>query len=115
MKEHQTENRSHEMLAPEVADRLLQLLSTSDGFRAQFMRDPAAALYEAGHEPAAALRGKRPFKGQPYYCMTAETLAPKDEIRRSREALKGYLTQRADHRVIYYFEAEKMDAALRRG
>lgn len=70
MHAHQMEEQAHETLPPDIADRLLELLSTSDVFRAKFQRDPAGALHDVGHEPAAAMRGKRPFKGQPYYCLT---------------------------------------------
>ena len=112
MHAHQIEEQAHETLPPDIADRLLELLSTSDVFRAKFQRDPAGALHDIGHEPAAAMRGKRPFKGQPYYCLTGE-LASKEEIRRSREALKQYLTRRINHQVIYFFGSGEMGAALR--
>jgi len=103
---------THETLAPEVADRLLDLLSSDDGFRERFQSDPAAALREAGHLSSTEGSG-RPEKGQPYYCMTSKVLASKDEFSRSREALKDYLTRRTDHAVIYYFEAGKIEATLR--
>ena len=112
MHAHQMEEQTHETLPPDIADRLLELLSTSDVFRAKFQRDPAGALHDIGHEPAAAMRGKRPLKGQPYYCLTGE-LASKEEIRRSREAPKQYLTRRIDHQVIYFFGSGEMGAALR--
>jgi len=113
MHAHQMEEQAHETLPPDIADRLLELLSTSDVFRAKFQRDPAGALHDIGHEPAAAMRGKRPFKGQPYYCLTAERLASKKEIREAREALQHYLTQRIAYTVVYIFESGKLDATLR--
>lgn len=112
MHAHQIEEQAHETLPPDIADRLLELLSTSDVFRAKFQRDPAGALYDLGHAPAAAMRGKRPFKGQPYYCLTGE-LASKEEIRRSREAFKEHLTRRMNHSVVYFFGSGKLDATLR--
>lgn len=112
MHAHQLEEQTHETLPPDIADRLLELLSTSDVFRAKFQRDPAGALHDIGHEPAARMRGKRPFKGQPYYCLTGE-LASKEEIRRSREALKQYLTQRANHTVVFHFGCAEAGPVLR--
>ena len=114
MHAHQMEEQTHETLPPDIADRLLELLSTSDVFRAKFQRDPAGALHDIGHEPAARMRGKRPFKGQPYYCLTGE-LASMEEIQQSREALKQYLTQRMAHTVVYIFGTGELNATLRAG
>lgn len=106
---------AHGTLEPDVADRLLELLSNDDDFRQRFQNDPAAALQEIGHAPAAtAMKGSRPIEGQPYYCMTSNKLASKEEIRRCKDALRDHLTQRANHQVIYYFEAGEMESTLRR-
>lgn len=113
MTEKRLDRSAHERLAPEVADRLLDLLSSDDGFRERFQSDPAAALREAGHPSSTTEGSGRPEKGQPYYCMTSQVLASKDEFSRSREVLKDYLTRRTDHAVIYYFEAGKIEAILR--
>jgi len=113
MHAHQIEDQVHETLPPEITDRLLDLLSTSDVFRAKFQRDPAGALYDLGHEPAAAMRGKRPVAGQPYYCLTGE-LASKEEIRESREVLRQHLTRRVNHSVVYFFGSGRTDTLLRR-
>ncbi|HET6397177.1 MAG TPA: NHLP-related RiPP peptide [Pseudoxanthomonas sp.] len=40
-------------LSPEVADRLLGRLATDDQFRSLFVRDPAAALVQAGYDASA--------------------------------------------------------------
>lgn len=105
---------AHGTLEPEVADRLLELLSSDDDFRQRFQDDPAAALQEIGHAPAVkAMKGSRPIEGQPYYCMTSNKLASKEEIRECRDSLRDHLTQRADHQVIYYFEAGKIESTLR--
>ena len=93
---------------------MLDLLSTDDGFRKRFQEDPVAALREVGHDrAAAAMTGTRPIEGQLFYCMTSSELASKEEILQCREALKDHLTQRANHRVIYYFEAGKIESTLR--
>lgn len=112
MTDKRLDRPAHETLESEVADRLLDLLSTDDDFRLRFQDNPAAALQEVGHQPSAEA-AERPEKGQPYYCMTSNVLASKDEFSRSREALKDYLTRRTDHAVIYYFEAGEIEATLR--
>lgn len=115
MTDKRIDRAAHSTLEPDVADRLLDLLSSDDGFRQRFQDDPATALQEVGHAPAAAaITGARPVEGQPFYCMTSSKLASKDEIRRCKDALKDHLTQRADHQVIYYFEAGAMESTLRR-
>lgn len=106
---------AHGTVEPDVADRLLDLLSSDDAFRQRFQDDPAAALQEIGHAPAApAMKGTRPTEGQPYYCMTSNKLAPKEEILECREALKEHLTRRTNHSVVYYFEAGKVESTLRK-
>jgi putative modified peptide len=83
-------------LAPEIADRLLDLLSTDDLFREKFQRDHLAALRSIGYEsptpgqmtacgalPAAALE---PFRD----CKVTQ-LAPKDVIVAAREEVRAML------------------------
>ena len=43
----------------DIAARLVELLSTDDGFRERFAADPRAALRELGFETPEADRGKR--------------------------------------------------------
>ena len=40
-------------LSDDTADRLLDLLSTDDDFRAKFQQDPRSALASIGHAPAS--------------------------------------------------------------
>lgn len=104
----------HATLQPHVADKLLDLLSTDDTFRSAFKADPAAALAQVGHPGAEQHAGKASIaKGETFYCMTAEQLAPKEEIMQARDQLKSYLTAQTDHSVIYCFEAGKIASTLR--
>ncbi|MGH8073872.1 MAG: NHLP-related RiPP peptide [Lysobacter sp.] len=97
----------HPPLEPSVADRLLELLSTDDGFRAKFQQDPSTALKQAGLSDAeAALSGTS--------CMRVSNLASKEEVQASREVLQNYLTSAGTHVVVYCFEADKVAASLRR-
>ena len=95
-------------LDPKVADRLLDLLSTDNEFRRLFKKDPQAALVKAGWKPpkasAAAPVGAKVRKGPPFpppgpppvvppgMCLKVDRIAPKEQIIKSREALRDYLT-----------------------
>jgi putative modified peptide len=68
-----------------VADRLLDLLSTDDDFRALFVRDANAALEVAGYVHAD------PTEAGPGQCLDVSKLASKDSIARDREKIKGEL------------------------
>lgn len=104
----------HEPLPPHVADKLLDLLSSDDEFRAQFKKDPAAALARIGHPTAEQYVGRESVsEGETFYCMTSDELASKEEIRQSREELKSFLTSNAAHTVIFCFEAGKTSSTLR--
>jgi putative modified peptide len=104
----------HATLQPHVADKLLDLLSTDDTFRSAFKADPAAALAQVGHPGAEQHAGKASIvEGEAFYCMTADHLAPKEEIMQAREELKSYLTSYTDHQVIFCFEAGKITSTLR--
>lgn len=103
----------HAPLQPHVADKLLDLLSTDDTFRSAFKADPAAALAQVGHPGAEQYAGKASIgEGETFYCMTADQLAPKEEIMQSREELKSYLTAQTDHSVVHCFEAGKIASTL---
>ena len=70
-------------LDPKVADKLLDKLSTDNEFRRLFKQDPAAALVKVGHpKAAAALTGG---------CCQIQSIAPKEQIKRSRDELKTML------------------------
>lgn len=96
----------HPRLSREVADHLLLLLSTDDDFRDLFSTDVKAALALVGYT-AVYPSGPRaqPGAGEPLFCMTATSLAPKEEIAAARDQLLVFLTQFTDHRVVFSFEA----------
>lgn len=77
--------------SPEVADKLLDKLSSDDDFRALFERNPRAALRQVGHETAD---GDRDVKGaDPVLCCNNLTrLASKEAIAAARKELQTQLT-----------------------
>ncbi len=104
----------HAPLQPHIADKLLDLLSTDDTFRSAFQADPAEALAQVGHPGAEQHAGKASIaEGETFYCMTADQLAPKEEIMQAREELKFFLTSQTNHQVIFCFEAGKITSTLR--
>jgi putative modified peptide len=80
----------------EVADRLLSLLGSDDGFREQFKQDPLAALGTIGYQaPRFDYSGSdsesaaiAPFAG----CRVMD-LASKDDILGAKDELRSALTQ----------------------
>jgi putative modified peptide len=70
-------------LHPDVANRVLDLLSTDDDFRSLFQRDPHAALVQAGH-----VAGDGPSGGECLQLAPGETLASKEQIAQDREKLQ---------------------------
>lgn len=109
------EGGGHPPLSAKVADQLLELLSSDDAFRSSFQQDPGAALAQLGYEPVStsAIATGLPAEGELLYCMTAATLAPKEEIAQARNQLQSFLTSQTDHRVVFAFEAGKIDSVLR--
>lgn len=93
---------------PAVVDKLLEALSTDDGFRERFVRDPRAALAEVGH---------RVDEGAPLLCAQVKTLASKEELSAARKALHAHLTDATSGpmTVIFNFEAGQVQASLGRG
>jgi putative modified peptide len=93
-------------LDPKVADRLLDLLSTDNEFRRLFKKDPHAALVKAGWKPPKAeaptlakARKGPPFTppgpppvAPPVMCLQVDRIAPKEQIIKSRDALRAMLT-----------------------
>jgi len=66
-------------LDPQVADRLLDLLSSDDEFRLLFQRNPTSALASIGHaHPAEASD----------FCLPISDLAPKEHFIAAHEELK---------------------------
>ncbi|WP_165956850.1 NHLP-related RiPP peptide [Kribbella antibiotica] len=96
-------------IPPAVADRLLELLATDDGFRALFARDRRTALMQAGLEVEP-----EQLRASALSCMVVETLASKGEIAAAREALKAHLTEGGNHNNPHALEAGRMSAVLRR-
>ncbi|HEU4775146.1 MAG TPA: NHLP-related RiPP peptide [Lysobacter sp.] len=95
----------HPPLDPNVADKLLELLSTDDEFRTLFKQDAEKALSQVGYFLPAGAPSLR--------CTQVEHLASKDEVAESREALKSHLTATGPLTVIFCFEAGKVSSFLR--
>ena len=74
-------------LSDDTADRLLDLLSTDDDFRAKFQQDPRCALASIGHAPAS---DAKTVEGA-WTCMTVSALASKETIAKSRTELRRML------------------------
>lgn len=71
-------------LDPKVAGKLLDKLSTDNEFRRLFKKDPKAALSSVGYkEPKAATAGVK----QVYDCCGVDSIAPKADIVKARDAL----------------------------
>lgn len=84
-------------LSPEVADRLLDLLSTDDTFRDLFQAEPLTALRSIGYQ--SPIPGKMTACGlapaaelEPFADCKVENLADKDTIRASRDDIRSMLT-----------------------
>lgn len=81
-----------------LADRLLDLLSTDDAYRARFQHDPRAALAEIGYVapgPArmAANGGLPVAMPEALVDCKVETLAPKEVIAAARAEIRAMLLQ----------------------
>ena len=74
---------------PELAHKLLDKLSTDDKFRAEFERDPHAALVSIGAPPAFVVGG----------CLKPKHLASKKVIKVSLEHIRAALLGRESHSV----------------
>lgn len=85
--------------SPEVADRLLDKLSSDDEFRDLFEKNPGAALRQVGHQPAAAHAGVR--GSDPAMCANLQNgLASKEAIRAGRESMKAALISTLSYTVF---------------
>ena len=75
----------------EVADALLDKLSSDDKFRELFQRNPRAALHQIGHETPKDVEG---ISGSdPIMCLTSTGgLASKEDISAARGQLQEQLT-----------------------
>jgi putative modified peptide len=83
---------------PAVADRLLDLLSTDDGYRALFQRDPRAALAQVGH-----------VLSSDEVCFFGITLASKERLLEARSGIKGMLLSGLSQ------QTPKLDVGIRVG
>lgn len=69
-------------LDPQIADRLLDRLSTEDAFRELFQNDPRTALEQVGYQaPPEAFHS----------CCKVQELASKETIAKAREAIREML------------------------
>ena len=72
-------------LHPDVASKLLDLLSSDDDFRALFQKDAHAALLQAGYEDDGT---DAPSGAQCMQLAPGATLASKEQIAADREKLQ---------------------------
>lgn len=102
------QKNGHPPLAPEVADRLLDLLSSDDKFRTEFAKDPGAALQSslglAPQQTQAALAGAS--------CLRVTSLASKEEVQAARDELRGSLTAAGAHTVVFMLEVGQVQASF---
>ncbi|KRG45146.1 hypothetical protein ARC78_02870 [Stenotrophomonas pictorum JCM 9942] len=96
-------NADHAPLPHDVADQLLQQLSTNDAFREAFANDARAALTSLGYTPPA---------GATPYCLTVEKLASKEEFAQARGQLMEHLTSAVGLTVIFCYEAGRINEAV---
>ncbi|GAB3387091.1 NHLP-related RiPP peptide [Lysobacter fragariae] len=85
-------------LSPEVADRLLDLLSTDDAYRARFQADPGSALYEVGYQKPAPAQmtacGTMPVAmPEALIDCKVQNLASKEVISAARAEIRAMLTK----------------------
>jgi putative modified peptide len=81
--------------SPELADKLLDKLSSDDAFRAAFDHNPRAALKQLGYETPEADRDVR--GADPALCLySARALPSKESFRAARNELRAQLTAPAD-------------------
>lgn len=98
----------HPALSGAIADKLLDKLSNDDGFRDMFSSDPAGALRTVGQTDSLA---RASLDGQS--CLMVNNLASKEEIQKSRDQLRDYLTSSGTHTVVFCFEAGEVASRLK--
>lgn len=99
-----TGSTAHSPLDTSTADRLLELLSSDDDYRALFAHDRQAALKQIGYTDASH---------PSVQCTSVDRLASKDEIAAARDELRAYLTSEAALTVIFCFEANRISSTMR--
>jgi putative modified peptide len=75
-------------LSEPIVDKLLDLLSTDDSFRARFVHDARDALAYIGYAPAA----NPAITEGAWWCLKVESLASKEAIRQGRHELRMQFT-----------------------
>lgn len=79
-------------LDPKVAGKLLDKLGTDNEFRRLFKKDPASALIQAGYKlPKGDAEAAARFEHL-CGCVKVQSIAPKADILRARDAIKAMLT-----------------------
>lgn len=95
MASNNTDGTKTAPLDPQIADRLLDLLSTDDGFRDLFAKDPQAALKKVGYQPGpATAEGEKIQAANAAFdtCCSVSSLASKEAILEARDAIRSMLT-----------------------
>jgi putative modified peptide len=102
---HGDQESRHQPMDFAAADRLLELLSHDDEFRALFANDWRAALARVGYSDAYS---------ESVACAATSTLASKEEISKARQNLRAYLTglKPMAMSVIFNFEAGKVESSI---
>lgn len=98
----------HDPIPLAVADRLLDLLSSEDDFRALFASNREAALIKAGLDPRVA---GTVAKGD---CMGVHKLASKEEFAAARAIIIRHLCGTEPQQHIHNFDAGVSDRVVRR-
>ena len=75
-------------LSEPIVDRLLDLLSSDDDFRALFAQDARGALASLGHLPAA----NPAISEGAWWCLKVQSLASKEVILQGRAELRRQFT-----------------------
>ena len=76
-------------LDPKVAGKLLDKLSTNNEFRRLFKKDPKAALSSIGYKEP---KGGTTALKQVYDCCGIDSIAPKADVIKARDALHSMFT-----------------------
>lgn len=77
-------------LTPDLVDKLLSKLGSDDAFRAQFQKNADAAMKQLG-APADFKCGA---------CLTSGTLASKERIQQTRDAIRKVLLAQSTHEIF---------------
>ena len=95
---------TRESVTPEIADRLLGLLSTDDIFRTLFQENPRAALAQLGHETPAAHLGKLGMDPVMPFLHFRGGLASKAKIAAAHETMMRTYHTESGNRAFWQFD-----------